>query len=88
MSEIERQIGEAADYVAHKVDRVVDGVGDMLSGDSGRKVVGGAAVGALAAVVLPVSLAGGALLGAGYAAFRQIGKGHPRPPHNSVDRAE
>jgi hypothetical protein len=74
MSEIERQIGDAADYVADKLDRAVDGVGEMLSGQSGKKLVGGAAVGALAAVVLPVSLVGGALLGAGYAAFRQIGK--------------
>lgn len=75
MSEIENQLGEAVDFVAHKIDRVVDGVGDMLSGESGKKVVGGAAVGALAAVALPVSLVGGALLGAGYAVFRQIGKG-------------
>ncbi len=73
MSEIERQIGDAADYVAGTIDRAVDGVGDLLTGESGKKLVGGAAVGALAAVVLPVSLAGGALLGAGYAAFRQIG---------------
>ena len=74
MSEIEKQIGNAADYVTDKLDRAVDGVGEMLSGESGKKLVGGAAVGALAAVVLPVSLFGGALLGAGYAAFRQLGK--------------
>ncbi len=82
MSEVESQIGEFVDRVANTVDRAVEGAGDMLSGESGKKLVGGAAVGALAAVVLPVSLVGGALLGAGYAAFRQIG----RPESRDLDR--
>lgn len=103
MSNIEEQIGHAADYVATqvteaaefvatKLDTVVDGVTDVLSGPSGRKVVGGAVVGAVAAVVLPVSLGAGALLGAGYAAFRQLGREpHPmpeRPAHPSHPTAE
>lgn len=75
MSEFEKQVGVAADFVTGKIDGAVDSVGEFLTGESGKKVVGGAAVGALAAVVLPVSLVGGALLGAGYAVFRQIGKG-------------
>lgn len=72
MAEFEKQVGDAADYVAGKIDGVIEGAADILTGESGRKIVGGAAVGALAAVVLPVSLVGGALLGAGYAAFRAI----------------
>lgn len=74
MSDIGNQVGEAVDYVTDKIDQVVDTVGDALSGESGKKIVGGAAVGVLAAVVLPVTLFGGALLGAGYAALRQVGK--------------
>lgn len=77
MSEIGKQVGEAVDYVADRIDQAVDTVGEALTGDSGKKIVGGAAVGALAAVVLPVTLLGGAALGAGYAALRQFGKGHP-----------
>jgi hypothetical protein len=97
MSDIERQIGDAAEYVAGKIDRVVDGAADMLTGQSGKKIVGGAAVGALAAVVLPVSLVGGVALGAGYAVLRQFGRDHqPHHPHGAdhahggpvVDRAE
>lgn len=81
MSEFERQIGQAADFVAHQVDgaietvgNAVDSVGEALAGETGKKVIGGAVVGVLAATVLPVSLGAGALLGAGYAAFRQIGR--------------
>lgn len=91
MSEIERQIGDAADYVANKIDRVVDGAGDMLTGESGRKIVGGAAVGALAAAVLPVSLVGGVALGAGYAVLRQFGRSHEsdrRHGDTHIDRAD
>lgn len=97
MSEIERQIGQAADYVAGKIDGAIDtvggaveSVGDALAGETGKKVVGGAVVGLLAATVLPVSLAGGALLGAGYAAFRQFGRSrgeHEQAGHGTVDRS-
>ena len=77
MSDFEKQVHDATDFVVGKMDHAVDTVGSMLTGESGKKLVGGAAIGALAAVVLPVSLVGGALLGAGYAAFRQIGKTEP-----------
>jgi hypothetical protein len=86
MSEFERQIGDAVDGVARTVDRAVDGMGELLTGESGKKLAGGAAVGALAAVVLPVGLVGGALLGAGYAAFRQIGRGEVRGDGRDVSR--
>lgn len=74
MSEFEQKVGQAAEFVTEKLDAAVDGASDLLSGESGNKIVGGAAIGALAAIVLPISLVGGALLGAGYAAYRQMSK--------------
>ena len=85
MSEFEQEAAKAkttfqdtvravADDVAEALDKAVDGASDLLSGEKGNKVLGGAAIGALAAVVLPVSLVTGALLGAGYAAYRQMNR--------------
>lgn len=74
MTEFEDKVRGAADFVTEKLDDAVDGAADLLTGDNGKKIVGGAAVGVLAAIVLPISLVGGALLGAGYAAFRQSRK--------------
>lgn len=80
MSDFVKQVGEAVDYVADKLDRAVDGAGDLMSGESGQKIVGGAVVGAAAAVVLPVTLLGGAVLGAGYALFRHMNKDDAETP--------
>lgn len=70
----EDRVRDAADFATEKLDGAIDGAADLLTGDSGKKIVGGAAIGAVAAIVLPISLLGGALLGAGYAAFRQMNK--------------
>lgn len=70
----EGAVRSAADTVTDTLDRAVDGAANMLDGENGKKIAGGAAVGALAAIVLPISLIGGALLGAGYAAYRQMNK--------------
>lgn len=53
------------------LDGAVDRTAEFIGGKDGNRIVGGAAVGALAAIVLPISLIGGALIGAGYAAIRQ-----------------
>ncbi|MBN8809084.1 MAG: hypothetical protein J0I47_12740 [Sphingomonas sp.] len=63
-----RAVGED---VVEALDAAVDHTAKFIGGDNGNKVVGGAAVGALAAVVLPISLVGGAILGAGYALLRK-----------------
>lgn len=60
-----------ADDVTDILDGAVDRTAEFIGGKQGNKIIGGAAVGALAAIVLPVSLLGGALIGAGYAAIRQ-----------------
>ena len=47
----------------------------MLKSETGRKVAAGAAIGAVAAVVVPfVSIGVGAVVGAGVAAFRRFAK--------------
>jgi hypothetical protein len=60
-----------AEDVTEVLDKAVDGAADLIGGGEHSRLIGGAAIGALAALVLPVSLIGGALLGAGYAAYRQ-----------------
>ncbi|HWK35518.1 hypothetical protein [Sphingomonas sp.] len=70
MNDFENKVRGAADFVTEKLDGAVDGASQWFEGERGNKVLGGAAVGALVAIVLPVSLLGGALLGAGYAAYR------------------
>lgn len=62
-----RAVGED---VVDALDSAVDHTTRFIGGENGNKLVGGAAVGALAALVLPISLIGGALIGAGYAALR------------------
>ena len=62
------------DDVTEVLDNAVDYAGDMIGTEKGTKIVGGAAVGALAAVVLPIGLVGGAILGAGYAFLRNRNK--------------
>jgi hypothetical protein len=70
----EDTVRAVGDDVADILDSAVDRTAKFIGGDDGNKVVGGAAVGALAALVLPISLVGGALLGAGYAAYRKMNK--------------
>ena len=47
----------------------------VLKSETGRKVAAGAAIGAVAAVVIPfVSIGVGAVVGAGVAAYRRLGR--------------
>lgn len=85
MSDFEQRVGEAADFVTGKLDAAVDGAGDLLTGDSGKKLVGGAAVGALTAVVLPIGVVAGAALGLGYVVLRRL---TAKAPAQDADRAD
>ena len=60
----------AAD-VADVLDSAVEHTAKFVGSN---KIVGGAAVGALAAIVLPFSIVTGALVGAGYAAYRKMNR--------------
>ena len=68
---IEATMRALGDDVVEALDGAVDKTAKFIGGDNGNKLVGGAAVGALAAIVLPISIVGGALLGAGYALLRK-----------------
>ncbi len=63
-----RAVGED---VVEVLDSAVDQTSKFIGGENGNKLIGGAAVGALAAIVLPISIVTGALLGAGYAVLRK-----------------
>lgn len=67
----EETIRAVGEDIAEILDGAVDRASRAIGGEDGNKLVGGAAVGALAAVFLPISLIGGALLGAGYVALRK-----------------
>jgi hypothetical protein len=70
-STFEGTVKAVADDVTEALDKAVDSAAELIGGGENSRLIGGAAIGALAALVLPVSLIGGALLGAGYAAYRQ-----------------
>ena len=70
----EDYVRQAGDSVTGTLDKAVDSVSELIGGKDGNRIVGGAAVGALAAVVLPFGLLTGAVLGAGYAAYRQLNR--------------
>lgn len=52
------------------LDSAVNAAGDLVGTDRGSRIAGGAMIGAAASLLLPISLVGGALVGAGYAAIR------------------
>lgn len=68
---LEDTMRAVGDDVVEALDSVVDQTSKLIGGENGNKLIGGAAVGALAAIVLPISIVTGALLGAGYAALRK-----------------
>ncbi|MDQ2879111.1 MAG: hypothetical protein M3R41_08565 [Pseudomonadota bacterium] len=70
----EDTVRAVGDDVIDILDGAVDRTAKFIGGDDGNRIVGGAAVGLLAAIVLPISLVGGALLGAGYAAYRKMNR--------------
>ena len=70
----EDTVRAVGDDVAEALDTAVDKTTRFIAGPDGNTIVGGAAVGALAAIVLPFGLVTGALLGAGYAAYRKMNR--------------
>lgn len=70
----EDTVRAVADDVTDALDGAVEQTTRFIGGENGNTLVGGAAVGALAAIVLPFGLVTGALLGAGYAAYRKMNR--------------
>ncbi|MGZ8997611.1 MAG: hypothetical protein ACXW2T_02025 [Allosphingosinicella sp.] len=61
-----------ADFASGAADEIKRTAEPILKSETGRKVAAGAAIGAVAAVVVPfVSIGVGAVIGAGVAAFRR-----------------
>ena len=67
-------VGEAADELWGATKDAFHTGKHLADQDTVKKVAGGAAIGALAAVVAPVGLATGALIGAGIVAYRHVNK--------------
>ncbi len=67
-------VGEAADELWGATKDAYHKGKHLADADSAKKVAGGAAIGALAAVVAPVGIVTGALLGAGVVAYRHMNK--------------
>jgi len=57
--------------VIETLDAVIDDAGDLMGGTKSSKIAGGAAIGAIAGILLPFSIVTGAAVGAIYSAWRQ-----------------
>ena len=57
--------------IVETLDAVIDDTGDLMGGTKASKIAGGAAIGAIAGIILPFSLVTGAAVGAIYSAWRQ-----------------
>jgi uncharacterized Zn finger protein (UPF0148 family) len=67
-------VGEAAEELWGATKDAYHTGKHLADADSAKKVAGGAALGAVAAVVLPVGVATGAIIGAGVVAYRHMNK--------------
>ncbi len=66
--------GEAADELWGAAKDAFHSGKHLADTDSAKKVVGGAAIGALASVIAPVSIIAGAAIGGGIVAYRHMNK--------------
>jgi hypothetical protein len=67
-------VGEAADELWGATKDAFHTGKHLADGDSAKKVAGGAALGAAAAIVAPISIVTGAAIGAGIVAYRHMNK--------------
>lgn len=67
-------VGEAADELWGATKDAYQHGKHLADQDTVKKVAGGAAIGAAAAVIAPIGLATGALIGAGIVAYRHVNK--------------
>ena len=67
-------VGEAADELWGATKDAYHTGKHLADQDTVKKVAGGAAIGAAAAVIAPIGLATGAIIGAGIVAYRHVNK--------------
>ena len=78
VSPIETTFNAAVEFVGNVAEETSKHVSDALRNQDAQKIAGGAALGAVAAAVLPfVTLGAGAVIGAGVVAYRQFAKKDP-----------
>jgi RNA polymerase subunit RPABC4/transcription elongation factor Spt4 len=65
---------EAKAFVVNTAGEAEKAARDLMKNEDAQKIAGAAAVGAVAAIVLPVSMATGALIGAGIMAYNRFVK--------------
>lgn len=73
-SPIENTFNAAVEFLGNVADETSKQVSGVLRDEKAQKIAGGAAVGAVAAVFLPVTLGVGALIGAGVVAYNQFAR--------------
>jgi zinc-ribbon domain len=67
-------VGEAADELWGATKDAYHTTKHLADADSAKKVAGGAALGAAAAVIAPIGIVTGAVIGAGIVAYRHMNK--------------
>jgi hypothetical protein len=65
---------EAKAFVLNSASEAEKTARDLMKNEDAQKIAGAAAVGAVAAIVLPISMATGALIGAGIMAYNRFAK--------------
>lgn len=65
---------EAKAFVMNSAVEAEKTARDLMKNEDAQKIAGAAAVGAVAAIVLPISMATGALIGAGIMAYNRFAK--------------
>ena len=65
---------EAKAFVINSASEAEKTARDLMKNEDAQKIAGAAAVGAVAAIVLPISMAIGALIGAGIMAYNRFAK--------------
>jgi zinc-ribbon domain len=73
-SQAKHYVGEAAEELWGATKDAYQTGKHLADADSAKKVAGGAALGAAAALVAPIGIATGAVLGAGIVAYRHMNK--------------
>ena len=67
-------VGKAADELLGAAKDAFWTGKDLANVDTGKKMAGGAAIGAAAALIAPIGIVTGAAIGAGIIAYRQLNK--------------
>ncbi len=71
-------VGEAADELFEAAKEALWTGKDLVNKDTAKKMAGGGAIGAAAALIAPIGIVTGAAIGAGIVAYRHLSKKNDR----------